>query len=730
MKKLFTILISVMFCATLAISVFADTGKISGFIFDKSTSLPIPNANIFIQDTKLGAASQPGGYYFINNITPGNYDISVKIIGYKTVNKANVLISENTQLNFYAIPQPIQFDPVVVTASLSGHKQSQVTVSSEVLTPALLKRQGSSTAGEAVESVGGVYAKNYGGFAGVLSPSIRGTNPDQVVILLDGMRLNTAQGGGVDLNTIPVDALEKIEVVRGGHSAVVGSDAMGGAIQLITRESLKPEGFSYGLNSTMGSFGTKALNMFGAQKIGFLSYFVNYNRTQSEGNYLYQKPGTSETATRENNDYLSDNLFLKTKLNLNSKNNLQLIYQNLQSEKGSAGSVNINPWTGEQMLTPNARAKTSRSLASVQSSNQVSDRIRFEESVFFQTYELNYRDPDGWTPVDDLHKNRSYGFNLKSFAHINSFFNFVTGVEFRTDKLESTKFDTKNRNTRSAFAQAEFSHGFSLVGLKTKWIWIPALRWDSFSDVEAYTTPKIGVLVRAGEDRNMAFRANFGKAFRVPNFNDLYWPDEGWGKGNPDLAPETSINFDAGVIYTCNAANFLQLETSYFDNNINDLIAWGADDFGIFMPLNIGQARIKGIEAGMKLNIFQDITYLNIFHTWMKATDETENSAIKGNQLIYRPENKLDVIGGLKLGEFSINLNYRAVSKRFITSDNSMTLPKYQLLNGNIGYGINFSGFKVNAKLQIFNILDKSICLYDGYPMPGREVRFSFGIDY
>ena len=179
-----------------------------------------------------------------------------------------------------------------------------------------------------------------------------------------------------------------------------------------------------------------------------------------------------------------------------------------------------------------------------------------------------------------------------------------------------------------------------------------------------------------------------------------------------------------------NGASSSALVSFDFDNNINDLIAWGADDFGIFMPLNIGQARIKGIEAGMKLNIFQDITYLNIFHTWMKATDETENSAIKGNQLIYRPENKLDVIGGLKLGEFSINLNYRAVSKRFITSDNSMTLPKYQLLNGNIGYGINISGFKVNAKLQIFNILDKSICLYDGYPMPGREVRVSFGIDY
>jgi vitamin B12 transporter len=725
MKKI-SLIISIALCLLLFNMLLAENGKISGFVFDKSTNHPIPNANVILVNSVKGAASQSGGYFFINDIPQGNYDVKVKVIGYENQTKTAVLVEKNTKLNFYLAPQPIQFDPIIVSASLSEHHQSQISVSSEILTSAKLQKQTGSTAGEALESIGGLYIKNYDGFAGVLSPSIRGSHTNQVVVLLDDMRLNTAQGGGVDLNSFPTAVLEKIEVVRGGHSAIVGSDALGGAIQLISKESIAARGFSYGLNSTVGSFGSRMFNIYGSHKIGLLSYFVNYNMTQSDGDFTFKTPGTGQKAIRENNDYKGNNLFLKTKLDLNDNNRIQLIYHDLDVKKGAAGSVNIDSWSGEPMLTPNARSKYDRRLLSLQSRNQIFDRLRFEELFYYHTYDYNYKDPDGWSPTDDLHENKTLGFNLKGFYHFNSYFNLVAGVELRQDKLKSTKFVVDDRNIQSLFAQSEIKHDFS----GTQWSWIPAVRWDNYSDVNSFTSPKLGLLIATGENMEFALRGNVGQSFRAPAFDDLYWPDEGWGKGNPNLEPEISTNVDMGFVLRKKSFHFIQAEINYFINDVENLIAWGTEESGIWTPLNIGNAKIRGIETGIKFNQAQDLYSLSIFHTWMKATDETANSLSKGKRLIYRPDSKLDFAGGIMIGQINLNLNYRIVSKRYTSTDNKQTLPNYQLLNGNIGYRLKINGFSIDTKLDVLNMLDKSVYLNDGFPMPGREIRFTLGLNY
>ncbi len=729
MKKIFFGILIIVSLIRFDIAL-AENGKISGFIFNKSTNQPIPNANIILSNSTTGAASQAGGYFFINNIPRDSYDVTVKVIGYESQTEAGVSIGENTKLNFYLTPQPIQFDPIIVSASLTEHRQSQISVSTEILTSATLGKQTGSTAGEVLESVGGLYIKNYDGFAGVLSPSIRGSHTNQVVVLLDDMRLNTAQGGGVDLNSFPAAALEKIEVVRGGHSAIVGSDALGGAIQLISKESVTPRGFTYGLNTTLGSFGSRMVNIFGSHKIGILSYFANYNITQSDGDFAYKTPDTAQDATRENNDYKGNNLFLKTKLDLNQNHRIQLIYHDMHAEKGAAGSVNINSWSGEPMLTPNARSKYDRRLLSLQSMNQVTDRLRFEELFYYQTYDFNYKDPDVWSPTDDLHENKTLGFSLKGFYHFNSALSLAAGAELRKDQLKSTKFVVEDRDIQSLFGQAEINHDLSLFNLGTQWTWVPAVRWDNYSDMNSFTSPKLGLIIATGENINFALRGNVGQSFRAPAFDDLYWPDEGWGKGNPNLDPEISTNMDVGIVLSQKSSHFIQGEMSYFNNDVENLIAWGPEESGIWTPLNIGNAKIQGLETGIKFNQTEDRFSLSIFHTWMKATDETPNSLTEGKRLIYRPDSKLDIAGGIKIGQLNLNLNYRVVSKRYTSTDNAQTLPNYHLFNGNVGYGLKIAGFSIKTKLDVLNILDKSVYLNDGFPMPGREVRFTMGLSY
>jgi outer membrane cobalamin receptor len=725
--KSFAVFSLLFFCIQV---VNATTGKISGYVFDKTTNKPIPDANVMIIKTNLGAASRDGGFYFIENVPQGKYDIIVKVIGYEQETKKTVLIGENMVVNFSLTPAAIEFDPIIVTATLSDHRLSQVSVASEVLTQPRLRERVGSTVGEAMVSVGGIYFNSYDGIAGTHVPSIRGSNTDQVVVLLDGLRLNTAQGGGVDLNLIPVSVIEKIEVVRGGHSTLMGSDAIGGTIQLFSRESIGLKGFSYGINTTIGSFGTKSLNLNGSHKIGLLSYFINYNRIQTNGDFIYKTPDTAEKQTRENNDYQGDNLFIKTNLDLTPNNKINVLFHNLTGKKGNAGSVNISPWTGQPLLTPNARAEMTRRLFSVKTENQVTDRIRLEGQAYYQTYDFHYTNPDDMPATDDTHENSAIGLNLQGQLNLTSYINLIGGAEIRQDRLESTKFEVDDRNTQGLYLQSEIRLPFSFFGLKTQLVSIPAIRWDNYSDVDAQISPKFGFLLSTGEDVRFGLKGNIGNSYRVPTFDDLYWPEDAWVKGNPDLKPETSMNSDVGFVFNHQSSSFIHVEINYFNSNIEDLISWGADDTGIWTPLNIGKAKIRGIETGFKFRLSSNLAYIDVFHSWMKATDETPDSDTKGTRLIYRPNSKLDLHIGSKVENLSVNLNYRLVSKRYVIDDNSRSLSDYNLLNGTISYTLPISGFILDAKLQVLNMLDKSIYIYDGYPLPGREVRFSLGVNY
>lgn len=726
-QKSLTVLFLLVFSIQIA---NAAAGKISGYVFDKTTNKPIPDANIIIANTRLGAASKDGGFYFLGGIPEGEYDIVVKVIGYEQKTMDHILITKNTVVNFSLTPAAIEFDPIIVTATLSDHRLSQVSIASEVLSQPRLNHKTGTTVGEAMVSVGGVYFNSYDGIAGPHTASIRGSNADQVVVLLDGLRLNTAQGGGVDLNLVPVAAIEKIEITRGGHSALLGSDAVGGAIQLLSRETVGLKGFSYGINTSVGSCGTKTLNLNASHKIGLLSYFIDFNRTQSNGDFSYQTLDKGSKQTRENNDSKSNNLFVKTTLDLSPNNKINFLFHNLAAKKGNAGSVNIDPFTGLPRLTPNARAESTRRLFSVKSENQITGRFRLEGQTYYQTYDYHYTDPDGWTPVDDKHENSAMGLSLQGHFNINSHIDLIGGAELRQDHLKSTKFEAKDRNIQGLYLQAEIRSPFSLLGLKSLGTAIPAVRWDNYSDVKSQVSPKLGWLVTVGDETSVSLRGNIGKSYRVPTFDDLYWPDEGWGRGNPGLKAESSTNFDLGLVFSQKSSSFSQVEINYFNNAIEDLISWGTDNLGVWMPLNIGKANISGIETGIKFRLPKEIAYLEIFHTWMKATDQTPQSATKGKRLIYRPNSKLDIQVGSTVKRFSINLNYQVVSKRYISGDNSQSLSDYRLLNGNIGFTFPFSGFTFDTRLQILNLLNKSIYIYDGYPLPGREFRISLGISY
>ncbi len=700
----------------------SSTGKISGFIFDKKTGDPIPDANIILDGTPYGTASEDGGYYCIQKIPKGTYTITVKVMGYKSAVKKNITIGEKTILDFTLSPMVIPINPIIVTATRSDHLKDNVSSSSEILLPSQFRELNGSTAGEIVASVGGLLVKNQGGFAGLKTLSIRGSNDSQVLVLLDDQRLNTAQSGGVDLNIIPIEALERIEIIRGGHSALFGTDAVGGVVHLITNESIPEKGFSYGIRSITGSFGTEEITLFGSQRLGSFSCFTTYNHTRSKGNFEYIMPQSKTIKTRENNDFNGNNFFFKSKLNLGRRGKLLFIHQFLKSNRGIAGPISFP--------SPQARRDEKRKLYNLRLNERITSSLQLKSQLYSQKSDQVFRD----IGIYSHHRNSALGISFQASWTISPSFTLIHGGELREDHLKSTDVGKHSRTTRSIYLQTEINyHAFTFFGIPLRGRLFPAFRWGSYSDVKSQICPELGFILNSGENRIIAIKGNFDKSFRAPSFNDLYWPEDAYTKGNPDLKPETSTNFDIGLLFRHIQSSLFQIELTYFKNSITDLIVWNTGPNWKWTPQNIGRAKISGFENIWTIRAPQNTAYLKIAHTWMKAIDETSNSPNRGNPLIYRPKNKIDINAGFRYWIFHLNLNYRSVGKRryfnYITYKYDY-LNAYHLLSGNIGCYFSFSGFNIDAKLEAWNIMDKSIYIMDGYPIPGREFRLSFGIKY
>jgi len=724
MKRLAVLSVSI-FCllissVTVTYSLELPDGKISGFITDKTTGLPIPDANIFIEGTKFGTVSKDGGFYFLENIPQTISSVTVRVIGYQIETSDNVTITSNTVLDFNLTPEPIQTESVIVTATRTGHLQSNVSMSSEVINHSQLQTKNGSTVGEIVQSATGTFTRNYGGLAGIQTASIRGSNVDQVLVLLDNRRLNNAQGGGVDLNNLSIEGVERIEILRGGHSALYGSDAVGGIINLITRQTRSPQGFSYGMKTSIGSYGFENYNLFGSHQVGPLSYFLSYNRLQNKGNYEFLTPGSTEKIKRENNDYLGNSLFAKTQLFINQKNYLQFIHQSIKTKRGVIGLISFP--------SPQARREETRRFYTLKTINQISNRFRLEGQLFYQTTNNHYNDPGGWVPTDDTHKSFTQGFDLQTYLTILPQFVVTAGTEIEEERLESTKFPEKKRTKQSVFVQTELDKSLSLFGINTKFRLIPAIRWDKYTDFDAQTSPKIGALFSVGD--YFTLRGNMGKSFRVPAFFDLYWPEDLYTKGNPNLLPEKSKDFDIGILVKKSSKQHLRFESTYFQNDFEDLILWKSDTDWKWAPFNVGQAKISGLENSVLYRFPKNFAHVKVAYTKMKAIDNTPESANKDKRLIYRPDDKLDLSAGFQLEPITANISYSLVGKRFIKDDNSESLSGYRLVNGNVGSSFSINDITLNAKLEVLNLLDKNIYILNGYPIPGREFRFSLGLTY
>ncbi|MDQ7818044.1 MAG: TonB-dependent receptor [Melioribacteraceae bacterium] len=597
-------------------------------------------------------------------------------------------------------------------------KEAQKTNEGVVSTQDLSRATNAEDMAEALKTIPGVYIRS-----GQIN--IRDAVANKVLILIDGQRMNSAQSGGFDVTSLPIDAIEKVEVLRGGNSARYGADAVGGVVNFITKKAAEESKMNVGLRGTYGSFNSQFYNVFTSNTLDKFNYYLSYKRAQSDGNFTFKHIDGKEEE-RKNNDSKSNDFLAKLGYDLMPDANLTFTTQYSQSENGSPGSVaGLKNWASAALR---ARLRLDNMIFNLNyGMKNIFGKADFTANTYYHSFRTRFDDPDTWGgPTSSDHKNYAYGVELAQNNPVSDIINLTYGYIYRHDEATSSSIGEKNRNTHSAhasmnigFKNADFYFGnISLI---------PAVRYDAPSDFDKIFSPKVSLILSSTDQYALNFSAHLSKSYRAPTFNDLYWPEDAFTVGNPNLKPEKGTSFEFGYGITLPFLNKTQIKMNYFTNEISDQIIWAPRADFKWTPTNVEKSKTSGLETYIGTKFFEDLVGLEFNHTYMDARDAS-GKVNDGKLLIYRPYHKLDINTSLRINIVEFNINYQFLSERFVDVANTAALPDLNLWNMNIGANPELAGLKWNFRIDLNNIFNKDYRLSDGYPMPGREIRATVGL--
>jgi outer membrane cobalamin receptor len=613
---------------------------------------------------------------------------------------------------FYSLP------PYTVTATRIVTPVNECPSSVEFITREQILRSNALTLADVLQNASGISIKDYGTAGGLKTLSIRGATAEHNLILINGNRINNYQNGLVDLSLIPADNIERVEVVQGGNSALYGSDAIGGIVNIITTKSSVERKFN--LSGTKGSFNYNKYQVgYSDRLLGQIGLIINYLNEYGDDNYKYNVIDSNIMKNRENANFRRQNIYFSIDYEYD-KTNLQLVSSYTSSNRGIPGSLTF------PSLRANQADKTLSGQFILNNAPSEKINIKLSSSVYYS--HQKYSDID-WL-INSFSKNIHYNINPQFDYSINQNILIASGAEYAEGKLEGVDFTSKiERQQKSIYLTSNIN--FELANDYVKKInMYPAFRYDKYSHFDGEVIPKIGISSTLYKD--IYFRTSYGINYRIPTLNDLYYIDSWGNKGNANLKPEYSKAFDIGINKGFDICGKLIIDASYFNINTRDKIIWIPTPTWNYSSVNIGRTLTQGytIKLNLLLNKYIEFEGNYAYIDSRKRNADGDNDPTFDKQIIYTPKSITKLGLNLNYAFISLNLYQQFVSKRFINEANTSSLPPYNVINGNMLVNIPFSFGKIWFKTEVNNVANRDYQVMFEYPMPLRNYKLSLGFEY
>ena len=599
-----------------------------------------------------------------------------------------VAIAASLPTTAFAQSDEATLDDVVVTGTRTEVAVEDSLVPAQVITREEIDRSQAHSLAQLLNGRAGISVSNQGGLGKISLLNLRGAEADHVLVLIDGVRIGSATAGLPALQDLPLEQIERIEIVRGPRSSLYGSEAIGGVIQIFTRRGskglsrhFKLGGGSHDLREVGGGFAYRG-------ERGWIGADGAYQSTDG----INACRGTAG----DPNDWMDDAGCFTDEPDRDGYRNVSLhVRGGYRFSDALSAEANVLDAHGDAEFDG---SWTNRSKVRQQ---VIGGKLAFAPSDRFA---LNFTVGRNRDDSDDYHDDTfASAFGTKrDQAALQGDFAFAAGqllsagIDWQRDEVvSSTDFDNTRRDNAAGFV--EYQGTFGAHRLQA------SVRSDDNDQFGEHTTGSLGYGFSFGN--GLKLTASYATGFKAPSFNDLYYPFF----GNPDLKPEASKSLNLGVAQYLDGWNWT---FNVYETRVEDLIAY---DTLLFLPNNIDQARIRGAELTIDATLWGwDVS------TQLSHTDPCNDSSgiYHGNLLQRRPQNsgRIDLDRGF--GAFRIGATAFGASHRYDEVANLTRLPGYGTLDLRVAYAINDEW---TLQAQARNVFDREYETIAWYNQPGRE---------
>lgn len=571
---------------------------------------------------------------------------------------------------------------IVVTATRSAQ-----TIDETLASVSVISRDDISQATDLptlLQAHAGVDIVRTGGSGQAATIFLRGTESDHTLILIDGVKISSTTLGISSLHHIPLAQIERIEIVRGARSALYGSEAIGGVIQIFTRKAKfgKPQ-----INAQLGvgSDNHYQTSIHAGHRLASSWLSITANHEQTDGFDACQGSLSAGCFTIEPDEdgYKNSGFHLNTGYQLDENNKVELTAMRTQGNVEFDAAFGGNEMDFVEQII-------SMDFDSVVNDNWVT---KFKIANFTGEQESF----GNGAAMSSIFNTGRYQFSWQNDIFIGDNHSFNFGYDFQDETVQSnTAYIETERDNQGIFTQYQTNFGAISA--------IASLRYDDNQQFGHHSTGHVNVGYAFSP--NLRLMAAYGTAFKAPSFNELYYPFF----GNPDLEPEEADSYELGLL---GQGQGYQWAVNVYHTEIDKLIATNFDPITeSYFADNIDEAEITGMDANLKWQWRQ--WTLDTQLSWLKPEDKTT-----GLRLARRAEKSAKIAATRQLGNAQLGAEWIAQSHRFDDKANQFRLAGYGLLNLTASYQLQ-PNWIFNLKLN--NVLDKNYELARQYNTESRSI--------
>ncbi|MBN1781273.1 TonB-dependent receptor [bacterium] len=679
---------SILFCLTVLLigmqSKAQITGTVEGLILDKETGKGLFGVNVLVEGTFLGTASDASGHFRISRLPPGRYSLMVTMIGYEK-ESVPVSVQPNAGLNMTIELKPtvIRQPNLVITATKRRQQLEDAPTTVDVIQSEEILKRNPSRLDEVLTNTAGL---------GIIDGQVelRGSTGfnwaagSRVLLMIDGHPMINGDTGGINWDAIPVEEVERVEIVKGAGSALYGSNAMAGMVNIITRSpSAKPElrfrvhwGFydepaydNWRWTDKFLTYRILELNKWDAENaLSFEGVDVSYSQKIRKTDMLMTVGRKHSTGYHQNGDFTLWNALIKTAFNFTPQIKWTLLTNFASNDHGEfiQWQSQSSPMTVPEDEYGNRLLYLKGSILST-FTHVLSHRMAYKiKTNWYRTdWENNFPDMPDYAVTDRMSSEVQLDALLRE-NHSSTF-----GTEIIYTRTKARIFGNENSLDCAAYGEDEFK-------ITPRWVLTTGTRVDYHKIPDVSTdwqvSPRVGLVYHPAPGNTCRLSAGYG--FRAPSLAEVFSTVNVAGvRVVPNLElkkAERAVSAELGVNQAFYIPEYLatgfekwlqpkfSMDISMFNSTYENMIdVTYNDSLRAYQFMNLGEALILGLEMKIQASFWNGLFGAHIGWTALNHKDKRTHKPLP-----YRSDNRVVAGGEIRFRGWIIGVDYRYASRQ------------------------------------------------------------------